>query len=233
YAWSFGDGASSALPNPSHIYTGVGAFVASLIVSDVNGSGSLATINVTVHEPSCAGNNLTVPLGQYQLCHLNRLQHATFTFVVTKQEWIDNAALAVYALDGTVNGTPPVFKLGTGLGGTPSLTSTGTEAGGPTGRSSVRPEGPADSVSSPHSRTAAWATGPRVRSSLHHRDPEVRVPRRRPPAHVPSSVRPLGRVRGPSHPRAPPPRGPLRPRRSAWRPDPRRGRSPGVSSPAE
>jgi PKD repeat protein len=131
YSWSFGDGATSSVASPSHTYTAPGTLVATLLVSDANGTGSLASVNISVSTPSCAGANRTVPLGQYQYCHLAKGQHAVFLFNVTKADWFSNAWVDVYALDGKVTGVQPVFKIGTGMGGTPSLAAAKQKKGGP------------------------------------------------------------------------------------------------------
>lgn len=48
YAWSFGNGDSSAQANPSHLYTGSGVFAAVLTVDDARGGIARDTVIVTV-----------------------------------------------------------------------------------------------------------------------------------------------------------------------------------------
>ena len=55
YAWSFGDGTSSASQNPSHTYTSVGTYSANLTVSDANGGTAVAsTLMIQVNGPLAA-----------------------------------------------------------------------------------------------------------------------------------------------------------------------------------
>ena len=49
YSWDFGDGNTSALPNPNHTYSSVGVFTAQLIVENANGCIDTSYQNVTVH----------------------------------------------------------------------------------------------------------------------------------------------------------------------------------------
>ena len=48
YDWNFGDGDTSTLANPSHIYTSAGTFTATLTVTDNNGATNSDTVDVTV-----------------------------------------------------------------------------------------------------------------------------------------------------------------------------------------
>jgi len=53
WAWTFGDGGTSSLPNPSHVYAAAGTFTVHLTVTDPGGlsSGATHTVNVT-HAPT-------------------------------------------------------------------------------------------------------------------------------------------------------------------------------------
>lgn len=51
YAWTFGDGGASVLPNPSHIYAARGRFVARLTVSDGAAEATSPPITITVGNP--------------------------------------------------------------------------------------------------------------------------------------------------------------------------------------
>jgi PKD repeat protein len=53
WAWDFGDGTTSTEQNPTHVYTAVGNYTASLTVSDAGGNVSTKTIGITV-EPLVA-----------------------------------------------------------------------------------------------------------------------------------------------------------------------------------
>ncbi|MEU0549355.1 ThuA domain-containing protein [Micromonospora sp. NPDC005979] len=57
YAWDFGDGGTASTLDASHTYTSVGAFTATLTVTDSKGAKSYATVPVRVNAPdtSCLG----------------------------------------------------------------------------------------------------------------------------------------------------------------------------------
>lgn len=48
YAWTFGDGGSSSVPDPSHVYAAAGTYSAVLVVADSTGSRRSASLNITV-----------------------------------------------------------------------------------------------------------------------------------------------------------------------------------------
>jgi len=48
YAWTFGDGTTSSVRNPSHTYSSAGNYTATLTVTDNNGAAGSATVNITV-----------------------------------------------------------------------------------------------------------------------------------------------------------------------------------------
>jgi len=50
YFWDFGDGATSKLQNPTHIYQGIGKFIVTLIVTDDNGAIGKEKIIINVEE---------------------------------------------------------------------------------------------------------------------------------------------------------------------------------------
>lgn len=52
YAWDFGDGQSSALPAPSHIYSAAGTFPVTLTVTDNDGLASSHCLTITVTFPN-------------------------------------------------------------------------------------------------------------------------------------------------------------------------------------
>ncbi len=55
YLWDFGDGVTSDLAQPSHIYTEAGEFTVTLTVKDAKGNSSSTQIRVTVNDLSKAG----------------------------------------------------------------------------------------------------------------------------------------------------------------------------------
>ncbi|MDE1819785.1 MAG: PKD domain-containing protein [Euryarchaeota archaeon] len=59
YAWTFGDGGTSALQNPTHIYTAAGPFSASVTVVDSSGTSAVSnSVSVTANpDPSVAASD--------------------------------------------------------------------------------------------------------------------------------------------------------------------------------
>ena len=51
YSWNFGDGTSSTLPNPVHVYTSGGTFTVTLTATGTGGNGSKSS-TVTVYNPT-------------------------------------------------------------------------------------------------------------------------------------------------------------------------------------
>jgi PKD repeat protein len=52
FAWSFGDGGSSTLANPSHVFSGIGTYNVRLTVTDSLGRTGTGTVAVTVSSPT-------------------------------------------------------------------------------------------------------------------------------------------------------------------------------------
>jgi PKD repeat protein len=52
YQWTFGDGATSSLQNPTHLYAAAGAFTATLEVTDNTGAKTQATVDIAVNAPA-------------------------------------------------------------------------------------------------------------------------------------------------------------------------------------
>jgi PKD repeat protein len=52
YAWSFGDGGSSTVQNPTHNYTAAGTYTATLTVTDADGLTASSSATVTIANPS-------------------------------------------------------------------------------------------------------------------------------------------------------------------------------------
>ena len=51
YAWTFGDGANSTLPDPSHRYLGAGNYTARVVVTDATGVASISSVNLSITAP--------------------------------------------------------------------------------------------------------------------------------------------------------------------------------------
>jgi PKD repeat protein len=56
FAWNFGDGATSALPDPSHVYSHAGTYNVSLTVTDNRGGTNTASTSLTVTAPNILPN---------------------------------------------------------------------------------------------------------------------------------------------------------------------------------
>jgi PKD repeat protein len=64
YAWSFGDGGTASVQNPSHIYTAAGDYPVNLIVTDANGATAAASgFSITVHGPLSAAASASPSAG--------------------------------------------------------------------------------------------------------------------------------------------------------------------------
>jgi PKD repeat protein len=50
YIWTFGDGGSSSLVNPTHVYNAIGTYTATLTVTDNNGSSNSASLTIAVRQ---------------------------------------------------------------------------------------------------------------------------------------------------------------------------------------
>jgi subtilisin family serine protease len=59
YAWTFGDGSTSTVVNPSHTYSAAGTYTVALTVTDDKGATGTTSKNVTVLAPSGDGINLS------------------------------------------------------------------------------------------------------------------------------------------------------------------------------
>lgn len=58
YSWNFGDGSSSSQANPTHMYSSVGNYTATLTVTDNQGASSSSSTNVTVEDNGPAPGSL-------------------------------------------------------------------------------------------------------------------------------------------------------------------------------
>lgn len=62
WSWSFGDGSTSALENPNHIYASFGTFTVSLTAENANGSSSSSRTITVTPEVSASGYDMTLTL---------------------------------------------------------------------------------------------------------------------------------------------------------------------------
>lgn len=61
YEWDFGDGASSTLPSPSHVYSGVSTVIAKVVVTDARGETSTDFITIGVGSVTTPAPNPNPP----------------------------------------------------------------------------------------------------------------------------------------------------------------------------
>jgi gliding motility-associated-like protein len=61
WAWSFGDGGTSTLQNPTHTYPGTGTYTASLTITDINGCTNTYSHPITINPPITLTPTLTPP----------------------------------------------------------------------------------------------------------------------------------------------------------------------------
>ncbi len=133
YSWSFGDGGTSTVQNPSHIYSTAGTFLATLSVTDSKGNVASTSVTITVSAPtpSCSGKIIWTSIWLVTACSLTQNQQATFELNLTQNEWNTFVYLNVFESDGTVSGTQPVFHLSTGMIGTSSPSCAHQSTNGP------------------------------------------------------------------------------------------------------
>ncbi|HOX03539.1 MAG TPA: PKD domain-containing protein [Candidatus Paceibacterota bacterium] len=75
FEWSFGDGASSLEPNPTHVYSAAGSYQAVLIVTDNSGLSANASVIITVQD-TLTSNNIAF-VGQIQMSLLKSVAGST------------------------------------------------------------------------------------------------------------------------------------------------------------
>lgn len=61
YAWDFGDGGSSTLPDPQHTYTTPGVYTARLTVSDPSGATGTTALDITVRDGTAPTAQIQTP----------------------------------------------------------------------------------------------------------------------------------------------------------------------------
>jgi len=63
YSWNFGDGTSSTAQNPSHTYSTIGNYIASLTVTDSGSANASATVSIAVGSVTAASLDLAAVTG--------------------------------------------------------------------------------------------------------------------------------------------------------------------------
>lgn len=102
YFWSFGDGSTSTLSNPTHVYSVKGSYPVSLRVTDTyNNSTIVSNYNVVTENDisSCAGNY-----------RITSLISSNLSLSAIKISWID-ANGSVYTTDKAIQSSSEYFEL--------------------------------------------------------------------------------------------------------------------------
>lgn len=83
FDWDFGDGDSSSLSNPSHLYLNPGTYPVQFMVSDVNGCTDTIIQNISL-------NNFTAQGNYVNSCGSNLVQFNLLTSGINSQLWLFN-----------------------------------------------------------------------------------------------------------------------------------------------
>ncbi len=62
WAWTFGDGGTSSLQNPSHTYAGPGTYTVTLVITDISGCTNTYSHPVIINPPIAMAPTITTPL---------------------------------------------------------------------------------------------------------------------------------------------------------------------------
>jgi len=133
YLWDFGDGTSSTLANPTHVYSTAGSYTATLLVTDnSNASGSVSTSPITVKAVSAvkAVNVLSVSVAWVKSTYTTGYFAATITVGDQNEKPIAGAVVSVTSSglsSGTATATTNAQGVVTIKSAVMPSTSTGTE----------------------------------------------------------------------------------------------------------
>jgi PKD repeat protein/glucose/arabinose dehydrogenase len=100
YAWTFGDGATSNVANPKHIYTRSGKHTARLVVTDARGGAATSTIDISIRASSGC---LTGRSDDFYGTSLDRDKWEVVRENADLR--VQNGALALKTANGDINGT--------------------------------------------------------------------------------------------------------------------------------
>ncbi len=102
YLWSFGDGTSSTLPNPSHHYTIRGSYPVTLKVTDANNDESVVNYNaVTSEDASSCATNFSL---------IGRQTLNDFPFSKVTVSWTDDAGIT-YSSNNPLQSATSSFQI--------------------------------------------------------------------------------------------------------------------------
>ena len=87
YFWDFGDGSTSNIPNPSHIFPSAGYYGVSLTVTDYNGCVDIMQKYITIHYPPQADFSTNTPLCSYDSVSFTNLSHGFGTTPLIAYQW--------------------------------------------------------------------------------------------------------------------------------------------------
>ncbi len=87
YHWDFGDGNTSDLPNPSHIFSSPGFYGVSLSVTDYNGCSDIMQKNIQIHFPPTADFTTNTPLCSYDSVYFTNSSHGFGTMPLISYQW--------------------------------------------------------------------------------------------------------------------------------------------------
>jgi PKD repeat protein len=96
WIWNFGDGSTSNLMNPTHLFAGIGEYTVTLTAIDINGSAKAISHVVTVSQPPAAFFTYSNPNCSNEDVNLIDLSHTLYGYIA---EWVWNYG------DGSPNDT--------------------------------------------------------------------------------------------------------------------------------
>jgi len=136
YAWTFGDGGSSSLQNPTHTYGSAGSYTATLTVTDNSGATGSSSVGITATAPTNVPPVANAGPDQINLdpgvtVQLTGAASSDPDGTITSYQWTQTAGTSV-ALVGANTATPS-FVAPANATATYTFTLTVTDSGSPQG----------------------------------------------------------------------------------------------------